>query len=91
MRKLGRPLHTVKRRVVIVEMEERKPIIGASVYDYNLRLVGKIVDIIGPVKKPYAVVRPLEKKFLESMASSPKLYYETRPRRFLPKRRRRGR
>jgi RNA-binding protein len=36
--------------------------IGLSVVDENLRVVGKIFDIIGPVSSPYTVVRPTIKE-----------------------------
>ena len=31
---------------------------GAEVVDENLKIIGKVFDIIGPVLAPYAVVKP---------------------------------
>ena len=31
---------------------------GAEVVDENLKVIGKVFDIIGPVSAPYAVVKP---------------------------------
>jgi rRNA processing protein Gar1 len=33
------------------------PKLGSAVVDENLKVVGKIFDIIGPVSSPYAVIR----------------------------------
>ena len=57
MQRLGRVLHTSQSRNVIIKVEN-VPTIGETVVDENLRPVGKIFDIIGPVSSPYAVVRP---------------------------------
>jgi rRNA processing protein Gar1 len=41
---------------------EKTPRIGFVVIDENLKAVGKVFDIIGPVSSPYAVVRPTVKE-----------------------------
>jgi len=46
----------------IVVKTDKTPQIGAAVVDENLKVVGKIFDIIGPVSSPYAVVRPVIKE-----------------------------
>jgi len=46
----------------LVVRTEKTSRIGLSVVDENLRVVGKIFDIIGPVSSPYAVVRPTIKE-----------------------------
>jgi len=42
----------------IIVKTEKPPKIGAEVIDENLKVVGKVFDIIGPVSAPYAVVKP---------------------------------
>jgi RNA-binding protein len=37
---------------------EKAPKIGTEVVDENLKVIGKVFDIIGPVSAPYAVVKP---------------------------------
>lgn len=32
--------------------------IGETVVDENLKVIGKIVDVIGPVSSPYALIKP---------------------------------
>jgi RNA-binding protein len=47
---------TPSRNVIV--KTEKAPKIGAEVVDENLKIVGKVFDIIGPVSSPYAVVKP---------------------------------
>lgn len=56
MQRLGRVLHVSPSRNVIVKTE-KVPRIGETVVDENLKPVGKIVDIFGPVASPYATVK----------------------------------
>jgi RNA-binding protein len=42
----------------IIVKTEKEPKIGSEVIDENLKVVGKVFDIIGPVSAPYAVVKP---------------------------------
>jgi RNA-binding protein len=44
-------------RNIIVKVES-SPRIGETVVDENLKPVGKILDVFGPVSSPYAAVRP---------------------------------
>jgi len=37
---------------------ENIPKIGQTVVDENLKTVGKIFDLFGPVSSPYVVIRP---------------------------------
>jgi rRNA processing protein Gar1 len=38
---------------------ENIPRIGEIVVDENLKQVGKVFDILGPVSSPYATIKPL--------------------------------
>ena len=57
LQKLGRVRALTPSRNIIVKTE-KAPKIGAEVFDENLKVVGKVFDIIGPVSSPYAVVKP---------------------------------
>jgi RNA-binding protein len=46
----------------MVVKTDKTPQIGSAVVDENLKVVGKIFDIIGPVSSPYAVVKPAIKE-----------------------------
>ena len=57
MQRLGRVSNVTPSRNIIVKTENT-PKMGAEVVDENLKVVGKVFDIIGPVSAPYAVVKP---------------------------------
>ncbi len=57
MQKLGRVRALTPSKNIIVKTE-KSPKIGAEVVDENLKVIGKVFDIIGPVSAPYAVVKP---------------------------------
>ena len=57
MQKLGKVRALTPSKNIIVKTE-KPPKIGAEVIDENLKVVGKVFDIIGPVSAPYAVVKP---------------------------------
>jgi RNA-binding protein len=46
----------------VVVKTDKTPSIGSAVVDENLKVVGKIFDIIGPLSSPYAVVKPAIKE-----------------------------
>jgi len=57
LQKLGRVLSVTPSQNIVLKIE-KPPKLGATVIDENLKIVGRIFDIIGPVSSPYAVVRP---------------------------------
>ena len=61
MQRLGRVLNVTPSQNIIVKTD-KPPKIGSAVVDENLKVVGKIFDIIGPVSAPYAVVKPAIKE-----------------------------
>ena len=61
MQRLGRVLSLTPSQNIVVRTD-KTPKIGAVVVDENLKNVGRIFDIIGPVSAPYAVVRPTVKE-----------------------------
>ena len=61
MQRLGKVLNVTPSQNVVVKTE-KTPRIGSTVVDENLKIVGKIFDIIGPVSSPYAVIKPAVKE-----------------------------
>ncbi len=58
MQRLGLILHMSPTRNIIVKLENM-PRIGETVVDENLKSIGRVFDILGPVSSPYAAVRPV--------------------------------
>lgn len=61
MQRLGLVLHISPSKNIILKIEE-PPKIGDTVVDENLRIVGRVFDIFGPVASPYVAVRPAIQK-----------------------------
>jgi RNA-binding protein len=61
LQRLGRVLNVTPSQNIVVKTDN-PPKIGSAVVDENLKIVGKIFDIIGPVSSPYVVVRPAVKE-----------------------------
>ena len=57
MQRLGKVLSVTPSQSIVLKID-KPPKLGASVVDENLKIVGKVFDIIGPVSSPYAIVRP---------------------------------
>jgi RNA-binding protein len=60
MEKIGAIVHLAKSGRLIVKIEENitQNLIGQSLIDDRGTKVGKIIELIGPVKSPYASVIP---------------------------------
>jgi RNA-binding protein len=58
LQRLGLILHMSPTRNIIVKLENM-PRIGETVVDENLKSIGRVFDILGPVSSPYAAVRPV--------------------------------
>jgi len=57
LQRLGRVLHISPSKNIIIKIENI-PKIGQTVVDENLKTVGKIFDLFGPVTSPYVAIRP---------------------------------
>ncbi len=57
LQRLGKVLNVTPSQNVVVKLDKPSKL-GAAVVDENLRVVGRIFDIIGPVSSPYAVIKP---------------------------------
>jgi len=78
VQRLGLVLHISPSQNIILRIEE-PPRIGDIVVDENLRMVGRVFDIFGPVASPYAAIRPSIQK-TENLVSH-KLYVTPSKRR----------
>ena len=54
-------LHISPNRNIIVKAENL-PRLGEKVLDENLKHVGTVFDIIGPVSSPYITIKPAKKQ-----------------------------
>jgi RNA-binding protein len=57
LQRLGKVLHVTPSQNIVVKAD-KTPKIGSAVVNENLKIVGKVFDVIGPVSSPYAVVKP---------------------------------
>jgi RNA-binding protein len=57
LQRLGKVINVTPTQNVVVKID-KTPQIGSTVVDENLKTVGKVFDIIGPVSSPYAVIKP---------------------------------
>jgi RNA-binding protein len=57
LQRLGKVLNLTPAQNIVVKVD-KAPKMGAAIIDENLRVVGRVFDVIGPVSAPYAVVRP---------------------------------
>lgn len=59
MQRIGSVLHVSSSRNMILKADHQNfPRIGDVVMDENLKAVGVVLDILGPVSSPYITVRP---------------------------------
>jgi RNA-binding protein len=61
LQRLGRVLHVSPSRNIIIKIENT-PKIGETVVDENLKPIGTVFDLFGPVQAPYVAVRPTVKE-----------------------------
>ncbi|RLG78032.1 MAG: hypothetical protein DRO12_00520 [Thermoprotei archaeon] len=92
MRKLGAVLHITPSNLVVVKCTNPKeiPPLGAHVMGADGEVIGRVVDIIGPISSPYIIVKPLSPSKLNAVHPSTVLYYRLVPKR-KGRRSRRGR
>ncbi len=57
LQRLGRVLNVTPSQNIIVKVD-KAPKMGTPVVDEDLKSVGRIFDLIGPVSSPYAVIKP---------------------------------
>ncbi|WP_327051764.1 H/ACA ribonucleoprotein complex subunit GAR1 [Halomicrococcus gelatinilyticus] len=73
MRKLGDVTRTAQGLAIVRSPGEEYPDLGTAVVDEQLDDVGRVVDVFGPVERPYLAVSPADDVPLASLVGS-KLY-----------------
>lgn len=94
MKRLGEVLHVAKNNYIIVKIEDpdRIPKLGVKVFDEFRRELGQLLDVIGPVSQPYAVVKPLDKRVVEMVKPGLVAYYlAPRPKKHRRREKKKGR
>lgn len=61
MQRLGKVLHITPSHSIVVKIENI-PKIGEKVVDENMKPLGNVFDIIGPVNAPYVIIKPAIKE-----------------------------
>jgi RNA-binding protein len=59
LRRLGKVLHVSSMTGHLIVKAQTVPRVGEKVYDGELRLLGSVFDVFGPVESPYVAVKPL--------------------------------
>jgi RNA-binding protein len=72
MKRVG-TVSRIAQGVAIVRLDDDPPEIGTPVVDDSLSRVGRVVDVFGPVDRPYVAVSPSSGVALASLVGS-KLY-----------------
>ncbi len=57
LQRLGKVLTVTPSQNIVIKIDKPSKT-GAAVVDENLKVIGRIFDIIGPVSSPYAIVKP---------------------------------
>lgn len=60
MRRIGSVVRTAQGIAVVRTEDGTYPDIGTAVVDENLTEIGTVVDVFGPVNRPYVAVSPDE-------------------------------
>ena len=67
MYRLGTVTRTAQGLAIVRYEAERDPEIGTTVLDEDLSTVGRVVDVFGPVDRPYVAVSPSGSNTLASL------------------------
>jgi len=59
LRRLGKIFHLSRSGNLILKLEDPRIPSTRDVLDSKLRVVGRLVEVFGPVKSPYALVKPV--------------------------------
>ena len=73
MRPVGEVVRTAQGLAVVRLPDDEVPALGTAVVDQQLADVGRIVDVFGPVERPYAAVSPADGVVLAELLGE-KLY-----------------
>jgi RNA-binding protein len=73
MRRLGTVARTAQGLAVVRADDESVPDLGSEAVDESLSTVGRVVDVFGPVERPYVAVSPTDGTDLPALLGA-KLY-----------------
>ena len=59
LKKIGEVSHVARDKRLIVKLTYVPPL-NITVFDYSMRRLGILHDIIGPVSSPYGIVKPTQ-------------------------------
>jgi RNA-binding protein len=71
MKRLGEAVRTAQGVLVVRSPDDSTPDIGTEVIDESLEPVGHVVDVFGPVERPYIAVSPTDGVRLAMLVGSP--------------------
>lgn len=60
MKRVGTVVRVAQGLAIARVPDESYPDIGAAVVDESLSTVGRVVDVFGPVRRPYVAVSPTD-------------------------------
>jgi RNA-binding protein len=67
MKRIGEVVRTAQGLAIVRAPEDDHPELGTEVLDQNLDTIGRVVDVFGPVARPYVAVSPEEHVTLPSL------------------------
>lgn len=67
MRRVGEVVRTAQGLAIVRPPDDDHPEIGTTVVDDQLSTVGRVVDVFGPVTRPYVAVTPDDRASLPSL------------------------
>lgn len=73
MERVGTVDRTAQGLLVVRCEDDQYPDIGTMVVDESLNTVGRVVDVFGPVSRPYVAITPNEKDAIAMLVGT-KLY-----------------
>ena len=73
MKRVGEVVRTAQGLAVVRSPDDGYPDLGTEVVDQNLDVVGRVVDVFGPVDRPYVAVSPVDGVVLAGLLGE-KLY-----------------
>ncbi len=71
MRRAGEVVRTAQGVAVVRSPDDASPDIGTELVDDSLAEVGRVVDVFGPVERPYLAVSPEEGVRLAPLVGTP--------------------
>ncbi len=70
MKRVGEVVRVAQRLVIIRSPDTDHPGIGTEVVDDSLTPIGSVVDVFGPVERPYLTVTPDDEVHLPGLVGS---------------------